>query len=55
MTSLWPRCWLGVAAVLVLLQCGCQDSTAPTAGSSVTGKALVTLHVEGMTERLELF
>ncbi len=53
MTYGWPRFWLGVAGVLVLG--GCQDNSAPTAGSSVAGKALVTLHVKGMTERLELF
>ena len=53
MTGGWPRFWLGVAGVLVL--CSCQDSSSPTDGSSVAGKALVTLHVEGMTERLELF
>jgi len=53
MTSGCPRFWLGVAAVLVLG--GCQDGTSPTAGSRLTDKALVTLRVEGMTERLGLF
>ena len=53
MTSGWPRFWLGVVGMLVLSSC--QDSTAPTAGSRMADKALVTLHVQGMTERLELF
>ncbi len=48
MTSGWPRFWLCVAGVLVLGNC--RDST-----PSAADKALVTLHVEGMTERLELF
>jgi len=56
MTSAWPRAWLGVAGVLLL--CGCPQGTSTstgTTGSTVAGKALATIHVPGMTERLELF
>ena len=62
MTSAWPRAWLSVVGVVLL--CGCPQSTststgsAGSAGSTVpipSGKALATIHVAGMTERLELF
>ena len=56
MTSAWPRAWLSVAGVVLL--CGCPQSTSTstgTAGSKGSGKALATIHVPGMTERLELF
>jgi len=62
MTSAWPRAWLGVVGVVLL--CGCPQSTSTSTGSAESpgstisipsGKALATIHVPGMAERLELF
>ena len=59
MTSAWPRAWLSVVGVVLL--CGCPQSTSTSTGSAgstvpiPSGKALATIHVAGMTERLELF
>ena len=71
MTSAWPRAWLSVVGVVLLCGCPQSTSTstesagspgsagsAGSAGSTVpipSGKALATIHVAGMTERLELF
>jgi hypothetical protein len=57
MTSACSQACLGVLGVLLL--CGCPQNTSTSGGPAgstvVTGKALATIHVPGMTERLELF